>query len=73
MSRKQNLVGPLPVVLGSDLDGIAGVAQVDEAHAFLHAARVHVEAGNDPSREHATYFPLAAAAASASSMVNAPS
>ncbi len=72
MSRKRDLVRALAVVLGRDLDGIAGVAQLDEAHALLHAARVHVQTRDDPAREHALYLPVAAAA-SASSMVKRPS
>ena len=73
--EETDFVGALPVVFSRDFDGIAGVAQLDEAHALLHAARVHVQTRNDPAREHATYFPTFpfAAAASASSMVKAPS
>jgi len=71
--EKADLVRALPVVLGRDLYRIAGVAQLDEAHALFHAARVHVQARDDSAREHGTYFPSAAAAASACSMVNAPS
>ena len=34
------------------LDGIAGVAQLLEAHALHHAPVLHVEAGDDPARQH---------------------
>jgi hypothetical protein len=50
--EKTDLVRALPIVFGRDLDRIAGVAQLDEADALLHAAGVHVEAGDDPAGQH---------------------
>ena len=47
MSRKHHFVGALFVVAARDFHRIAGVADVDEIHAFDHAAVVHVQAGND--------------------------
>ncbi len=45
--EEDELVGALAVVVGGELDGIAGVADVDEFDTLHHAARVHVEAGYD--------------------------
>src|SRR2546423_1076090 len=72
---------------GAHRDGIPGVAQLLEAHAFLDAASVDVQAGDDPLAQHQRLAgsvaapPVAAAAAlvawaaraSASSTVNTPS
>jgi len=44
---------PLGVIPGRELDGIAGIADLDEAHAFDDPARVHVEARDHPDCEHA--------------------
>ncbi len=41
------LVGALGVVAPRHLDGVAGIAQVDEVHALDHAARGDVETGDD--------------------------
>ena len=46
--EKDEFVGPLRVVEGGALDGVAGVAQVEEVGALDHAAALDVEAGNDP-------------------------
>ena len=61
--EEHELVGALGVVAGGQLDGIAGVAEVDEVHALDDAAGVDVEAGDHTGDAHA---------ASASSTVKAP-
>jgi hypothetical protein len=50
--EEADLVGALAIVGGRHLHRVAGVAQLLEAHALLHAAGVHVEAGDDPAGEH---------------------
>jgi hypothetical protein len=52
--QKCQLVGALRVVAASDLDRVAGVAQVDEVDALYDAAVGDVEAGDDAFRE--AYF-----------------
>src|SRR5262249_48225896 len=34
------------------LGGIAGIAQIQKLYAFDYASRVHVQAGDDPLKEH---------------------
>ena len=50
--EKHELVGALCVVGEGRLDGIAGVTQIDEAHALDDAAVFHVEARDDTLRQH---------------------
>ena len=50
--EEDDLVGALVLVAGGQLDGVAGVPDVDEVGALDHAALVHVEAGNDPLEQH---------------------
>jgi hypothetical protein len=52
MATSAESAGTLSVVGHGRLDGIAGVAQVHEAHALDDAAVFHVEARNDPLGEH---------------------
>ena len=47
-----NIVGALLVVAARALGRIAGVTQPDELHAFDDAPELHVQARNDPLREH---------------------
>ncbi len=67
MSRNDQLVGALGVVGQGRFHRIAGVAQIDEAHAFHHAAVLDVEAGNHALGEHVSR-PSRAATASHRSM-----
>src|SRR6185503_15794351 len=62
--EERQLVGALRVVALRDLDRIAGVAELDEAHALDDAPALHVEAGDDAAREHQAPRPAASAAAS---------
>src|ERR1035437_1320820 len=48
--EEDQLVGPLGVVAGSQLDRVAGVEQLDELDAFDDAPGVHVETGDDSHR-----------------------
>src|SRR5439155_12908736 len=50
--EEDQLVGAFGVVPGGALHGVAGVAQRHEAHALDDAAAVHVEARDEPLREH---------------------
>ncbi len=51
--EEDELVGPLGVVAGSELDRIARVAQADEVRALDDAPGVDVEAGDDALQCHA--------------------
>ena len=68
MSRKTSSSAPCGVVARGRLHGIAGVTQIDEAHALHHPAVFHVEAGNEALGEHQA----AAASATASRRSTAP-
>ena len=54
--EERELVRPLLVVKPGDLDRVAGVAQVHEAHAFYHPSRLHVETGYDAFRQHGDFL-----------------
>ena len=56
MSRKQSSSAPRRVIGDRRLDGIAGIAQVDEIDAFDDAAVLDVEAGDHAGLEHARVF-----------------
>src|SRR5579859_1488450 len=49
--EEDEFVGAFRVVTGGQSDGIAGIAQAGEIHAFDDARAVGVEAGNDAVRE----------------------
>ena len=51
--EEHQLVGAFGVVARRELDRIAGVADLDEAHALHDAARVDVEARDHTDGEHA--------------------
>jgi hypothetical protein len=51
--EEAELVGAGRVIGLGGLDRIAGVAQVDELHAFDDAPVLHVEAGDEPDLQHA--------------------
>ncbi len=53
--EEHELVGPLAVVVRGQLDGVAGVADVDEFDALDDAAVVHVEAGDHALEVHASH------------------
>ena len=50
--EETQLVGACRVIGLGGLDRVARVDQIDEVHAFHHAAIGHVEAGNDARLEH---------------------
>ena len=50
--EEAKLVGAGLVIGGCRLDGIAGVAQIDEVDALDDAAVLHIEAGNDADLQH---------------------
>ena len=50
--EEHELVGALGVVAGGQLHGVAGIDEVDEVHALHDAARVDVEARDDPGGPH---------------------
>ena len=50
--EEAELVGAGLVIGGCRLDGIAGVAQIDEVDALDDAAVLHIEAGNDADLQH---------------------
>ena len=50
--EEDQLVRPLGVVAGRELDRVAGVAQADEVGPLDDPARVHVEAGDDALQSH---------------------
>ena len=50
--EEHELVGAFGVVARGELDRVAGVAEVLEPHALHDAARVDVQARDDPLREH---------------------
>ena len=50
--EEHQFVGALFVVARGEFHRIAGVAQVDEVHAFDHASGGDVEAGNDSLGQH---------------------
>ena len=50
--EEHDLVGALPVVLARELDGVAGVAQIDEVDALDHAAVLDVEARDHSFGKH---------------------
>src|SRR6266536_4829338 len=70
--QEHQLVGALGVVDGGQLDGVAGVDQVDEGHALDHPARGHVQAGDHAPRECHEAAPLMRSVASASATVKRP-
>src|SRR5439155_10779899 len=51
--EKAQLVGACPAVGASLLYRVSGVAKLLEADALDHAAILHIQAGNDPPRQHA--------------------
>jgi hypothetical protein len=53
--EEDQLVRALRVVAGRELDGIAGVAQVDEVRPLDHPPPIDVEAGDDPLERHDRY------------------
>src|SRR6266545_3344635 len=70
--EEDQLVGALGVVDGGQLDGVAGVDQVDEGHALDDPAGGHVQAGDHPPRERHDDPPLPLRVASASATVKRP-
>src|SRR6185295_16675058 len=50
--EEDEFVGALLLVAPRHLDGVAGVAQVDEVDALDHAAAVHVQTGDDAFGQH---------------------
>ena len=50
--EKRDLVGPGEVVAARALDGVAGVAKADEAHALDDPPVTYVQARDDALREH---------------------
>ena len=50
--EEHDLVGALPVVLARELDGVAGVAQIDEVDALDHTAVLDVEARDHSFGHH---------------------
>src|SRR5262249_6876900 len=63
--EEAELVSALGVVARRDLDRVAGVDQLDEADALHDASVLHVEARDDPSREHHASAATASASPSA--------
>ena len=57
--EEHQLVGPVLLVAAGDLDGVAGVAEVEEVGALDHAAAVHVQTGDDAFGQHDGYQLLA--------------
>ena len=55
--KEHQLVGLLLAVEAGKLDGVAGVAEVDEGDAFDDAAAVDVEAGDDAFGKHEYVLP----------------
>ena len=55
--EEHQLVRPFPVVQRRQLHRIAGVAQIDEIDAFHDPAVFHVQARDDPFRQHDGSFP----------------
>ena len=51
--EEDQLVGPLFLVAAGDLNGVAGVAEVQEVDALDDAPAVHVQTGDDALGEHA--------------------
>src|SRR5262249_5772606 len=51
--EKDQFICAIGLVAPGDLDGIAGVAQLQEVDALDHAATVHIQTGNDALGEHA--------------------
>ena len=47
--EEHQLIGAFAVVERGQLDGIAGIAQIDELDAFDDAAAGHIQTGNDPA------------------------
>ena len=50
--QEYQFVGAFLVVAGGQFGGVAGVAEVDEAGAFDHAAGVNIKAGDDAAGKH---------------------
>ena len=50
--EEHELVGAFGFVAARELDGIAGVAQLDETHALDDAAFFDVQTGNDAASQH---------------------
>ena len=50
--QQHNFVGPGAAMGQRQFRGIAGVAQVGELHAFHHASRVHIQAGDNALGQH---------------------
>src|SRR5206468_4301443 len=51
--EEDQLVGAVGLVAARHLDGVAGVAQLEEIDTLDHTAAVHVQAGDDALGEHA--------------------
>src|SRR5262249_14502546 len=45
--EEDQLIGAVGLVAAGDLDGVAGVAELEEVDALDHAATVHIQAGDD--------------------------
>src|SRR5690606_9862275 len=61
---EHQLVGALVAIAHCQLDDVAHVDVVAEAHALDHAAVAHVQAGNDAAAQHGTASSTASASAS---------
>ncbi len=55
--QKDEFVGPFGLVARRHLDGIAGVAQIQEVDPLHHASGVNVETRNNPLGEHGPVNP----------------
>jgi hypothetical protein len=55
--EEHQLVGAFPVVLGGELDGVAGVSELAEPHALHDATSVDVEARDHAFRQHLAVIP----------------
>ena len=53
--QKHQFIRALLVIARGELHRIARVAQVDEVHAFDHAAAGDIQTGNDSFREHVQF------------------
>ena len=68
--EEHELVGALGVVAGGELDGVAGIAQIDELSALDNPPAGDIEARHDSGHVHDVRSPIAA---SASATVKRPS
>src|SRR4029079_6519441 len=71
--EEAQLVGACRIICDGRLDGIAGVAQIDEIDALDHSAVFHVEAGNDANLEHQAVVLAVRTSMSASAASSRPS